>query len=150
MLITNLRSVLPFLTEYAAKYTTLRQITRDDVIEWLANRPYRAYDASAPRGLFRTLKAERLVFSNPMRGVHGGKLPDSIPLSLTADEVESLAQAALQEPALRVDVALSGVHALPARRISSLLLEGRVHRRGDQRLPRLPAPSLVEQHHRTC
>lgn len=58
-----------------------------------------------------------------MGGVHGGKLPASIPLSFTADEVESVAQAARQGPALRVVVALSGVHALPARRIRSLLLE---------------------------
>lgn len=76
-IITNLGSILPFLTEYAARYTTLRQVTRDDVIEWLAYRPHRAYDASALRGLFRTLKAERLVFTNPTRGVHGGKLPVS-------------------------------------------------------------------------
>ncbi len=122
-IITNLGSILPFLTEYPAKYTTLRQVTRDDVIEWLAHRPHRAYDASALRGLFRTLKAERLVFTNPTRGVHGGSLPASIPLSLTADEVESVARAVLQEPALRVVVALSGVHALPAHRIRSLLLE---------------------------
>lgn len=40
--ITNLRSILPFLTEYAGKYTTLRQATRDDITSWLADRPYRA------------------------------------------------------------------------------------------------------------
>lgn len=33
---TGQGSILPFLTEYAAKYTTLRQVTRDDVIQWLA------------------------------------------------------------------------------------------------------------------
>lgn len=85
--------------------------------------PSRINDASALRGLFRTLKAERLVFANPTRDVRGGKLPVSIPLSPTSDEVESVAQAALQEPALLVVVALSGIHALPAHRIRSLLLE---------------------------
>lgn len=121
--ITNLRSILPFLTEYAGRYTTLRQVTRDDITGWLADRPHRAYDASALRSLFGTLKAERLVFANPMRGVKGGKLAIKIPASLTADEVESVAAAALQDPALRVVVALSGVHALPARQIRAMLLE---------------------------
>ncbi|MGW1281341.1 hypothetical protein ACWD4V_30870 [Streptomyces tsukubensis] len=46
-----------------------------------------------------------------------------IPASLTADEVESVARAASQDPALRVVVALSGVHALPALQIRAMLLE---------------------------
>lgn len=121
--ITNLRSILPFLIEYAGKYTTLRQVTRDDIIAWLADRPHRAYDASALRSLFGTLKAERLVFANPMRGIKGGKLAIKTPASLTADEVESVARAASQDPALRVVVALSGIHALPARQIRAMLLE---------------------------
>lgn len=121
--ITNLRSILPFLTEYAGKYTTLRQATRDEITSWLADRPYRAYDASALRSLFSTLKAERLIFANPMRGIKGGRVAIKIPASLTADEVESVAVAALQDPALRVVVALSGIHALPARQIRSMLVE---------------------------
>ncbi|WP_331749453.1 hypothetical protein OG520_43895 (plasmid) [Streptomyces sp. NBC_00984] len=90
---------------------------------WLAHRPYRAHDATALRSLFRTLKAERLVFANPMRGINGGKPATTIPTSLTTDEVEFVAQAARQDPALRVVVALAGIHALPARRIRSMLEE---------------------------
>ncbi|MFJ5726443.1 hypothetical protein [Streptomyces sp. NPDC093149] len=89
----------------------------------VADRPYRAYDASALRSLFGTLKAERLVFANPMRGIKGGKLAIKIPASLTADEVKSVALAALQDPAFRVVVALSGIHALPARHIRAMQLE---------------------------
>ncbi|MFE7614124.1 hypothetical protein [Streptomyces sp. NPDC057496] len=121
--ITNLRSILPFLTEYAGTYTTLRQATRDDITNWLADRPYRAYDASALRSLFSTLKAERLIFANPMRGIKGGKMAIKIPASLTAAEVNSVALAALRDPALRVVVALSGPHAPPARQIRSMLVE---------------------------
>ncbi|MEV6425630.1 hypothetical protein [Streptomyces sp. NPDC051662] len=121
--ITNLRSILPFLTEYAGRYTTLRQVTRDDITGWLADRPHRAYEASALRSLFGTLKAERLVFANPMRGVKGGKLAIKIPASLTADEMKSVAHAASQDPAVRVVVALSSIHALPARHIREMLLE---------------------------
>jgi site-specific recombinase XerD len=42
----------------------LRQVTRDDVTGWLG-RKHQANDASALRDLFRTLKSERLVFTNP-------------------------------------------------------------------------------------
>ncbi|MCX5114778.1 hypothetical protein OOK13_41270 [Streptomyces sp. NBC_00378] len=37
--------------------------------------------------------------------------------------MESVVHAALQDPALRVVVALSGIHALPARQIRSMLVE---------------------------
>ena len=43
----------------------LRQVTRDDVTGWLDGRKHQANDASALRDLFRTLKSERLVFTNP-------------------------------------------------------------------------------------
>ncbi|WP_167529586.1 hypothetical protein [Streptomyces spinoverrucosus] len=120
---TLLRLVLPFLTEYGGKYTTLRQVTRDDLATWLTNRPYRAYEASALRSLFGALKAERLIFSNPMRGIKGGRLTTTIPSPLTAEEVAEVAQAAQQDPALRVVVALSGIHALAAHQIRTLLLD---------------------------
>ncbi|MFJ4519290.1 hypothetical protein [Streptomyces sp. NPDC088816] len=108
---------------YGGKYATLRQVTRDHLATWLANRPHRAYEASALRSLFGTLKAERLIFSNPMRGIKGGGLTTTIPASLTTEEVEAVAQAALQDPALRVVVALSGIHALAAHQIRTLLLD---------------------------
>ncbi|MGW5097292.1 hypothetical protein ACWEQ1_24160 [Streptomyces nodosus] len=121
--VTLLRLVLPFLTEYGGKYTTLRQVTRDDLTTWLTNRYHRAYEASALRSLFGTLKAERLIFSNPMHGIKGGRIPTTIPASLTTEEVEEIAQAALQDPDLRVVVALSGIHALAALQIRTLLLD---------------------------
>ncbi|MFE7571476.1 hypothetical protein ACFU76_31710 [Streptomyces sp. NPDC057539] len=81
---------------------------------WLTNRPHRAYEASALRSLFGTLKAERLIFGNPMRGIEGGRLTTPILASLTAEEVDAVAQAARQDPALRVVVALCGIDALAA------------------------------------
>lgn len=71
------------------------------------------------------------VFDKPMRGIKGGKVAIKIPASLTTDEVESVALAALQDPALRVVVALSGIHALPARQIRSMLVEHWTCRDGD-------------------
>jgi hypothetical protein len=121
--VTLLRLVLPFLTEYGGRYATLRQVTRDDLATWLTNRPHRAYEASALRSLFGMLKAERLIFSNPMRGIKGGRLTTTIPASLTTEEVEAVTQAAQRDPALRVVVALSGIHALAAHQIRTLLLD---------------------------
>lgn len=121
--ISQLGLILPFLTEYSGKYTTLRQITREDLTTWLAHRPHRTYEASALRSLFGILKAERLVFANPMRGINGGRLTTSIPVSLSREEVEAVAQAAQQDPALRVVVALCGIHALAAHQIRALLLD---------------------------
>ncbi|UNO43173.1 hypothetical protein [Streptomyces sp. MST-110588] len=50
---------------------------RDDLATWLPNRPHRAYEASVLRSLFGTLNAERLIFSNPMRGIKRGRWPNS-------------------------------------------------------------------------
>ncbi|MFH9043559.1 hypothetical protein ACH4FA_30030 [Streptomyces sp. NPDC017966] len=66
---------------------------------------------------------ERLIFSSPMRGIKGGRLTTTIPSPLTAEEVAEVAQAAQQDPALRVVVALSGIHALAAHQIRTLLLD---------------------------
>ncbi|MFD9066745.1 hypothetical protein ACFVZ3_35090 [Kitasatospora purpeofusca] len=121
--ITQLRLVRPFLRERTAAYTTLRQVTRSDVTSWLSDRPNRVHEASALRSLFNVLKKERLVFANPMRGVRTGKHHASVPIPLTDQEVDAVALAARQDPALRVVVALAGVHALPARRIRALQLD---------------------------
>ncbi|MDH6129258.1 hypothetical protein [Kitasatospora sp. GP82] len=121
--VTQLRLVRPFLRERTSTYTTLRQVTRGDVTNWLADRPNRVHEASALRSLFNVLKKERLVFANPMRGVTTGKNHASVPIPLTKQEVDAVALAARQDPALRVVVALAGVHALPARRIRALQLD---------------------------
>ncbi|MET9611948.1 hypothetical protein [Kitasatospora indigofera] len=121
--ITQLRLVQPFLRERTAAYTTLRQVTRDDITSWLSDRPNRVHEASALRSLFGVLKKERLVFANPMRGVRTSGHHVSVPVPLTGQEVDAVATAAEQDPALRVVVALAGVHALPARRIRALQLD---------------------------
>ena len=65
----RLASIRPFLAETAFHYSTLRQVTPDDVTGWLDGRKHQANDASALRDLFRTLKSKRLVFTNPTDGV---------------------------------------------------------------------------------
>jgi hypothetical protein len=63
-----LGAVRPFLGECAARYGTLRQVTTADLQEWVANDPaVRHLRASAARSLFRVLKAQRMVFTDPAR-----------------------------------------------------------------------------------
>jgi hypothetical protein len=64
----------------------LRQVTRDDITTWLASRPghTRTQDASTLRSLFGTLKAERLIFANPARGVRVSRRNPSVPAPLPA------------------------------------------------------------------
>jgi hypothetical protein len=92
----------------------LRQVTRDDIARWLASRPGRSrpQDASTLRSLFGTLKAERLIFANPARGIRVGRRNPSVPVPLPAHLLTAIADAAGNDPALRAVVALVGVHAL--------------------------------------
>lgn len=113
-IVRDIRSIRSFLTETFGRYSTLRQVTRDDITAWLAARPGRSrpQDASTLRSLFGTLKAERLIFANPARGVRVSARNPSVPAPLPARLVDTAAAAARDNPALRLVVALAGVHAL--------------------------------------
>lgn len=58
------------------------------------------------------MKAERLIFANPVRGIRVGRRNPSVPVPLPAHLLTATAEAAGDEPALRAVVALAGVHAL--------------------------------------
>jgi hypothetical protein len=93
----------------------LRQVTRDDVTGWLDGRKHQANDASALRDLFRTLKSERLVFTNPTDRVRVVKPNQTTPNRLTPETLQLIGRAVAQDPALLVVLALVGVHALGPR-----------------------------------
>ena len=86
-------------------------------------RPVRPQDASTLRSLFGALKAERLIFVNPVRGVHVSRRNPSVPAPLPAHLLTAIAAAAKDNPALRVAVALAGVHALLPGQIRHLRLD---------------------------
>lgn len=118
-------AIRSFLDEVSGRYSTLRQVTRDDITTWLASRPGRSrtQDASTLRSLFGTLKAERLIFANPVRGVRVSRRNPSVPAPLPAHLVNAAAEAAKGNPALRVAVALAGMHALLPGQIRHLRLD---------------------------
>jgi hypothetical protein len=113
-IVRDVSSIRTFLADAGTRYSTLRQVTRDDIAAWLASRPgrFRPQDASTLRSLFGTLKAERLIFANPARGVRVGRRNPSVPVPLPAHLLAAAAEAAGRDPALRAVVALAGVHAL--------------------------------------
>lgn len=113
-IVRDINSIRTFLADAGSRYSTLRQVTRDDIAGWLAARPGRSrpQDASTLRGLFSTLKAERLIFANPARGIRVSRRNPSVPVPLLAHQLTATADAAGRDPALRAVVALAGVHAL--------------------------------------
>lgn len=124
-IVRDISSIRTFLTETGGRYSTLRQVTRDDITTWLAGRPGRSrpQDASTLRGLFGVLKAERLIFANPVRGVRVGRRNPAVPAPLPSHLLTTVATAAKDDPALRVAVALAGVHALLPGQIRHLRLD---------------------------
>jgi hypothetical protein len=119
---SRLSSIRPFLVEFA-RYDTLRHVTYHDVIGWLDGRKDPANDAHALRDLFRTLKARRLVFTNPTSRVHVGSPNQTTPSALSPAVLRQLGEAARTDPALRVVLALIGVHALFPHQARGLLLD---------------------------
>jgi hypothetical protein len=113
-IVRDISSIRSFLADAGARYSTLRQVTRDDITAWLASRPgqSRPNDASTARSLFSTLKSERLIFANPARSVRVSARNPSVPTPLPAHLVDTAAIMARDNPVLRVAIALAGVHAL--------------------------------------
>jgi hypothetical protein len=124
-IVRDIHSIRTFLSGAGARYSTLRQVTRDDINTWLASRPGRSrpQDASTLRSLFGTLKTERLIFANPTRGIHVGRNNPSVPAPLPAHLLAETATAAKDHPALPVVIALVGVHALLPGQIRHLRID---------------------------
>jgi hypothetical protein len=124
-IVRDIYSIRTFLTGIGGRYSTLRQVTRDDITAWLAGRPARSrpQDASTLRSLFGILKAERLIFTNPTRGIRVGRRNPSVPAPLPPQLLTATAAAAKDNPALRVVMALAGVHALLPGQIRNLRLD---------------------------
>jgi hypothetical protein len=124
-IVGNVHSIRTFLIDAGSRYSTLRQVTHDDIARWLASRPGRSrpQDASTLRSLFTTLKAERLIFANPTRGIRVGRRNPSVPVPLPGHLLTATAEAAGHDPALQAVVALAGVHALLPGQIRHLRID---------------------------
>lgn len=118
------RAAAPALADWSARYQSLRQVTTQDVtgqLEPLAG-PTRKLTLVVLRSLFRTLKARRLIFTNPTAGLAAPGAPPAPGLGLDpARRVGLLGR--LDRPDQQLIVLLAGVHALRPHQIRVLVLE---------------------------
>jgi integrase len=118
-----LRILQPSLAEWATRYESLRQVTTEDVtgqLDQLAGAT-RHLALAAMRSLFGTLKARRVLFTNPA-GPLTGRRPQPPPvLALDAGRLAGIL-GRLREPAELI-LLLAGVHALRPSQICALTLD---------------------------
>ena len=112
------------LASWAARYGSLRQVTTDDLTAELGplTGATRLLALSAMRSLFGTLKARRVLFTNPAAPLTGRRVqpPPVLPLD---DGLRASLLGRLHGPAERLIVLLAGVHALRPADICALTLE---------------------------
>jgi integrase len=112
------------LASWAARYESLRQVSTDDVAAQLAplTGATRLLALSAMRSLFSTLKARRVLFTNPAAPLTGRRIqpPPVLPLD---DGLRASLLGRLHGPAERLIVLLAGVHALRPADICALTLD---------------------------
>jgi len=105
--------LMPVLTGWAGQYTSLREVTRHDILDAVDARygPVIRHRIVALRSLFRALRQERVIFRDPTRGISLPALA-RLPQPLPADRVAGLLDRA-SGPAARLAVALVAIHAVP-------------------------------------
>jgi integrase len=119
-----LRALEPALTDWSARYQSLRQVSSDDVtdqLEPLAG-PTRLLALAVMRSLFKTLKTQRVVFTNPTAGLELRREPPPPALALDPTRRAGLLDQ-LHHPDRRLIVLLAGVHALRPHQIRMLAVD---------------------------
>jgi integrase len=112
------------LASWSAQYESLRQVTTEDLAAQLAplTGATRLLALSVMRSLFGTLKARRVLFTNPAAPLTGRRIqpPPVLPLD---DGLRAGLLGRLHDPAERLIVLLAGVHALRPADICALTLD---------------------------
>jgi integrase len=112
------------LAAWAAQYESLREVTTEDLAAQLDHLTgaTRRLGLAAIRSLFTTLKARRLLFTNPAAALSGRahQPPPVLPLE---DTQRAGLLGRVDEPGQRLIVLLAGVHALRPSQICALTLD---------------------------
>lgn len=112
------------MTEWAGRYRSLRQVTTEDLAAELAlfTGATRRLAVEAMRSLFTTLKARRVLFTNPAAPLTSRALqpPPVLPLD---DTLRARLLRSLDEPSQWLIMLLAGVHALRPSQICALALD---------------------------
>lgn len=119
-----LRAVVAVMGDWAGRYTSLREVTTDDVTAQLQRLTgsQRTGTTVALRSLFAALKSQRAIFTDPARRVRPGRFPRRPVLGLDAGaRADLLASTARADH--RLVLLLAGVHALSRADITALRLE---------------------------
>ncbi|WP_256921061.1 hypothetical protein [Streptomyces hilarionis] len=118
----HLHWAMPALTQWAATgKTSLREITPHDIRTALPpTGATRTQMGQGLRSIFRLLKAQRLVFTDPARQVSTGFPAPTIPMPLPVEHIRAALDSA--DPAQALLAALAAFHALTAQQIQHLRL----------------------------
>jgi hypothetical protein len=119
-----LRALEPALADWSARYQSLRQVTSDDItaqLQPLAG-PTRLLVGTVMRSLFKTLKTQRVIFTNPTAGLELRRQPPPPALALDPTRRAGLLDQ-LHHPDRRLVVLLAGVHALRPHQIRVLAVD---------------------------
>ena len=119
-----LRAALPALAGWSARCDHLREVTRDDVLTYLADLygHERCSAISALRSLFTWAKKTGVIFRNPATRIRLGKREHLVWQPLTAAHLAE-AVAVATTPAARLCVVIAAVHAARPGAIRALRLD---------------------------
>lgn len=119
-----LNAVRPALLPWSSTHDHLREVTRDDVIDFLDSvAPIPRMGAlTALRSLFAWATRERVIFRNPARGIRGTARVDPIRQRLSDGDISRAVDAA-RTPQARLCVTLAAVHAARTGQIRALHLD---------------------------
>jgi hypothetical protein len=135
-----LRAARPALLAWSAGYDHLREVTRDDVLTYLAGLygHERRLAVSALRSLFTWARKTGVIFRNPATRIKLGRRQHPVWQPLTAGQLADAVTAAAT-PQARVFLVLAAVHAARPGAIRALQLDdvnlanGRLHLAGADR-----------------
>ena len=138
----HILGIAPIIQTWAeAGHQSLAEITPEQVRQALPEKgSHRHFAALGLRSLFKTLKARKLVFADPTRGMKASPVATNVPLSLETAAIRGELNS--PDPVIALAVALVGFHALTGKQVRELRLTDIVDGRmilGDRAIP-LAAP----------
>lgn len=138
----HILGIAPIIQAWAeAGHQSLAEITPEQVRRALPEKgAHRHFAAIGLKSLFKTLKARKLVFANPTRGMPATSPASNVPLSLNTAAIRGELNST--DPVIALAVALVAFHALTGKLIRELRLTDIVDGRmvfGDRTIP-LAAP----------
>jgi hypothetical protein len=107
-----LREIQPVLLDWSTRFDHLREVTRDDILAAgdCVSGSKRHHRLSTLRSLFRHCKKTGTIFRDPAARVPVGRQEYGVVIPLHPDQISHALDAATS-PAVRLAIALAGVHA---------------------------------------